>query len=292
MGTEHAEHIEHIEGRVAEVGGAAVRRVLPTKGRRTVGAWCFVDHFGPMVPGRDGPGVQIGPHPHIGLQTVTWLLDGELVHVDSVGSRQPIRPGQLNLMTAGHGVSHAEEPSPAPGAIHGAQLWVAQPEATRHGEPAFEHHAHLPSVATGHLDLTVLLGSFGGVTSPARTDTAIVGVALRGSAAGETTLSLDPAFEHAVVALDGSVRADGDAVPVGELAVLGLGRDQVRIATTGPIDALLLGGEPFGAELFMWWNFVGRTAAEIDQARADWNAGADRFGSVDSSLPRIAAPDR
>src|ERR687897_3072291 len=120
-----------------------VRRLLPQRPRRMVGAWCFVDVFGPDDVA-DRPGMQIGPHPHTGLQTVTWLVQGEVLHRDSLGSEQPIRPGQLNLMTAGHGVSHAEEsPAGPPTHQHGIQLWVAQPEATRHGPAAFEHHAEL-----------------------------------------------------------------------------------------------------------------------------------------------------
>src|SRR5690606_33874324 len=132
--------VERSESRTTEVGGLSVRRALPRRGRRTVGAWCFVDHFGPS----DGEArMLVGPHPHIGLSTVTWLVDGEVLHRDSLGTEQPIRPGQLNLMTAGHGVPHAEESGPVP-RLHGAQLWVAQPDATRTGPPAFEHHAELP----------------------------------------------------------------------------------------------------------------------------------------------------
>src|SRR5690606_19665891 len=157
--------------RAAMVDGQSVRRALPRKGRRTVGSWCFADHIGPSVV--DGsPGLGIGPHPHIGLQTVTWLLSGEVLHRDSLGSEQLIRPGQLNLMSAGNGVAHSEEsPAGAGGELHGIQLWVAQPERTRHGEPAFEHHASLPQVEQDSALVTVLVGEFGGVASQARRDT-------------------------------------------------------------------------------------------------------------------------
>src|SRR4051794_7464822 len=165
--------LEISPSREARVGTTTVRRALPQRPRRTVGAWCFADHFGPSGP-RSGPA--IGPHPHIGLQTVTWLLEGELVHVDSLGSEQAIRPGQLNLMTAGHGVAHAEDvPSGGDSGMHGVQLWVAQPEETRHGEAAFEHHTELPRADLGSGLATVMLGEYAGAASPARTDTPIVG---------------------------------------------------------------------------------------------------------------------
>src|SRR6478735_4200762 len=165
--------IEITEGRLAEVGDFQVQRVLPYRARRTVGSWCFVDQMGPGAVTAEH-GLDIGPHPHIGLQTVTWLLHGEVLHRDSLGSEQVIRPGQLNLMTAGHGVAHAEEsPRGGPTELHGAQLWVALPESSRHDPPAFEHHAALPSTepAPG-VTVTVLVGSLGGATSRARADTA------------------------------------------------------------------------------------------------------------------------
>ena len=168
--------VEVLVGREAAVGETPVRRLLPRRTRRTVGAWCFVDHMGPLPP--ESPPGGIGPHPHTGLHTVTWLVEGELLHRDSLGSEQTIRPGQLNLMTAGHGVSHAEEPTGRHQGLHGVQLWVAQPEATRHERPAFEHHEALPEVAFGAARATVLVGRLAGVASPARRDTDLIGVDL------------------------------------------------------------------------------------------------------------------
>src|SRR4051794_26091988 len=162
--------VEVTEGREATVGTMTVRRVLPRRARRTVGAWCFADHMGPEQV-TETRGLDIGPHPHTGLHTVTWLLSGELLHRDSLGSEQLIRPGQLNLMTAGHGVAHAEEASRTyRGELQGVQLWVAQPAVTRHGQPAFEHHVELPLVSLGAGEASVLVGSFGDVVSPARAD--------------------------------------------------------------------------------------------------------------------------
>ncbi len=161
--------MEITEARAAEVGGLPVRRALPRAPRRTVGAWCFIDHFGPAGTERSDS-MQVGPHPHVGLQTVTWLLEGEVLHTDSLGSEQVIRPGQLNLMTAGRGIAHAESARPSTG-CHGIQLWIAQPGATRTGPSAFEHHAELPQARFGDIVATVLVGELAGTTSPARHDT-------------------------------------------------------------------------------------------------------------------------
>jgi len=278
--------LEITPGREASVGGVPVHRVLPHRPRRTVGAWCFVDHFGPT----DGPGMEIGPHPHIGLHTVTWLLSGELVHRDSLGSEQAIRPGQLNLMTAGAGIAHSEEAPPGwSGTTHGAQLWVAQPEGTRHGAPAFEHHGELPIVEAGAAITTVLVGVFDGVASSARHDSPLVGLDVQ-VRTGSSELPLDVGFEHAVVLLDGGLSVDGVAVPANTLVHLPVGRASATLTTAAYARLLVLGGEPFGEAVLMSWNFVGRTRDEIDAATDDWNTRADRFGVVDSSLDRIRAP--
>jgi redox-sensitive bicupin YhaK (pirin superfamily) len=265
-----------------------------------VGAWCFADHMGPLradsastQDGLGSVGVQVGPHPHMGLQTVTWLVAGELLHRDSLGSEQEIRPGQLNLMTAGRGISHAEEQAGRRhGGMHGIQLWVAQPEATRHGAPAFEHHAQLPQVEFGATTATVLVGDFGGSVSPARRDTRHVGAELD-MRSGRSVIPLTLEYEYAIVVLDGAVELDADhRVVPGELAYLGMGRAELAVTTSGA-RLLLLGGEPFESPILMWWNFVGRTREEMDTARADWEAGADgagRFGDTGSALPRIPAP--
>jgi redox-sensitive bicupin YhaK (pirin superfamily) len=277
--------LEVTDSRDTEVGGFRVRRALPTRPRRTVGAWCFVDHMGPADVAVDQS--LIGPHPHIGLQTVTWLLAGELLHRDSLGSEQVIRPGQLNLMTAGHGVAHAEEATGRyAGPLHGVQLWVAQPSSTRNGDAAFEHHAELPRVELGPSTGTVLVGEVGGAASPARRDTNHLGVDLD-LAPGTTTIGLDPSHEHALVVFDGDVAVDGRPITPGHLAYLGTGRDECALTTQAAARALLIGGEPFGEQVLMWWNFVARSRDEIGEARDDWMAGHERFGTVTSSLARI-----
>jgi redox-sensitive bicupin YhaK (pirin superfamily) len=279
---------ERHDSREVELGGMRVRRALPKRQRRTIGAWCFLDHMGPA-----DVAMAIRPHPHTGLQTVTWLLEGEALHRDSLGTEQPIRPGQLNLMTAGRGVSHAEEGTGRADRVHGVQLWVALPDDTRHGEPGFEHHAELPVVELGPLTATVLLGSVAAATSPGRTDSPLVGADLA-LPAGDATLPLDPSFEHGLVVTEGVLGVDGEVVAPGALAYLGDGRDELRVeALDGPVRALLVGGAPFGPPPLMWWNFVARTWDEIDDARADWNAaGTDRFGDPGSPLDRIPAPPR
>ncbi len=271
--------------RAAQVGSMPVRRVLPRRARRTVGAWCFADHVGP-VPVHEAGVLGIGPHPHVGLQTVTWLVTGELLHRDSLGCEQLIRPGQLNLMSAGHGVSHAEEDPGHAAELQAVQLWVALPDATRDGAPAFEHHPELPRVGLDRGEATVLIGDFAGSTSPARRDTEHMGVELA-LGRGTSVVPLRGDYEHALVVLEGSVHVGGRVVEPGVLAYLGAGRDECTLATGAPARALLLGGLPFPEPVLMWWNFVGRSREELSEARRQWLAADTRFGSVRSSLERI-----
>ncbi len=278
--------IELTEARASTVGAFAIHRALPRRGRRTVGAWCFVDHIDPVVVDEQH-GLDIGPHPHIGLQTVTWLLDGAALHRDSLGTEQVIAPGQLNLMTAGNGVSHSEEKTGSyRGPFHGVQLWVAQPEETRHGAPAFEHHVALPQVEFDRVVATVLVGDLDGVRSPARRDTDHAGFELDVQP-GVTTMPLRADYEHAVVVLDGAVAIDGAAVVPGTLAYLDVGRDELTIRAEARSRVLLIGGVPFPEPVLMWWNYVARTRGEITAAHDDWTAHAERFGIVESPLSRI-----
>jgi hypothetical protein len=228
----------------------------------------------------------IGPHPHLGLQTVTWLLEGEMLHLDSLGSEQLIRPGQLNLMTAGHGVAHAEEDRGRSPMLHGIQLWVAQPEATRNGEAAFEHHDELPRIELEGGEGTILVGDYTGRASPARRDTEHLGVELRLRAPG-VVLPLRSEFEHALIVLEGNVRVGDQVVEPGVLAYLGRARDECRVDLREPARALLLGGVPFPEKLLMWWNFVARTTEEASEARRQWTEKDERFGTVRSRLERI-----
>ena len=265
--------------RLARVGDLDVRRLLPLRQRRSVGAWCFVDHYGPASV--DGvAGMQVPPHPHIGLQTVTWLLAGTVLHRDSLGSEQLIRPGQLNLMTAGRGIAHSEEsPEDHDPWLHGVQLWLALPGAQRQVAPDFEHHAQLPAVRLGGLDATVFAGTLAGVTSPARVFSAVVGAELSAQVDARGTVPLAPHHEHVIFAAFGAAAADGTDLAPGSLLYLPPGRESVDIAARAGTRLFLLGGEPLGETLLMWWNFVGRTPDDIATATHDWATG-QRFGTV------------
>jgi redox-sensitive bicupin YhaK (pirin superfamily) len=262
--------------------------VLPTRGRRTVGPWCFVDLIVPSDAEHPDP-MEIGPHPHTGLATVTWLFDGVAEHRDSLGTKQLIRPGELNLMSSGFGIAHAERGMGRD--LRGVQMWVAQPDGTRHGSSAFEHHAGLPKVDLGIGEATVMLGGFAGAVSPARTDSAIVGADLR-LRRGTAVLPIAGGDEHAVVPIDRPVLVGGTIVEPGWLGLVPAGLEELRIEVRADrARALLLGGEPFGERIQMWWNFVARTREEITGAWEAWESGdTDRFGPVPSPLERIEAP--
>ena len=259
-----------------------VRRTLPQRGLPTIGAWCFLDSFGP-----DRAAMSVLPHPHIGLQTVTWPLAGKIHHRDSVGSDVVVRPGELNIMTAGFGVSHSEfAVLPEGGELpvqRGLQLWVALPDSERHREPAFEQHRELPRTAGDGFTATVMVGTFAGAVSPATVYTPIVGADI--SCSGPAVLPLDPAFEHGVLVLDGGLAVDGHDLRPGPLGYLGTGRSEVALTAEPGTRFLLIGGEPFQEELLMWWNFVGRTHDEVAAARADWEAQA-RLSAEEAAAAR------
>src|SRR5215470_12164407 len=278
-GSPSAGQAELTTARIARVGDIEVRRLLPLRLRRSVGPWCFVDHYGPTdVDGVSG--MNVPPHPHIGLQTVTWLLAGDVLHRDSLGSEQLIRPGQLNLMTAGRGIAHAEEsPARHDPTLHGVQLWVALNDASRHIPPAFEHHASLPQARLGGFAITVLMGELAGAASSATAFSPIVGAELTAAGrAASCLLPLRPDFEHVVFVAAGQASVDGVELAVGQLLYVPPGRPEAMLAAPADSTLMLLGGEPLGERLLMWWNFVARTPEEIAAATAAWQAG--EFGPV------------
>ena len=287
--------VEVLEGAPVALGGPrgmTVVRTLPSKHRRMVGAWCFLDAYGPHDL-TTAAGMRVGPHPHIGLQTVTWLVEGEILHHDSLGNRQEIRPGSLNLMTAGRGISHAEQTPVTHGPVlQGVQLWVALPGTGRDMAPAFAHHDDLPVLTDAGLTATVLMGDLAGATSPARCHTPIVGAEITLAAGSDAVLPLRPAFEYAVLALDGEATVAGTPVKPGPLLYLGPGRSSLTLSAGPESRLMLLGGEPFEERLVMWWNFVGRDHDEIVAARESWAGGGDgRFGVVRGyDGPAIPAP--
>jgi redox-sensitive bicupin YhaK (pirin superfamily) len=286
--------IEVREGRRTQLGGVGIVRVLPTKGRRAVGPWCFVDLMTPENIDRPPP-LEVGPHPHIGLSTVTWLFAGTVLHSDSLGNEQPIRPGELNLMTSGRGIAHAEEgiepsSSDETGGIMGAQMWLAQPESTRNRGSAFQHYEDLPEVDLGNGLARLLIGNLNGIAAPTTVEHPAVGMDLK--LRGPLEIEAENRFEYAVVPIDRPVKVDDAIAEPGSLAVLTPGYNRFRLETqSGPGRLLVLGGLPLGEELKMWWNFVARTPEEITEAWQDWqNRDDQRFGPVPSGLARVEAP--
>jgi quercetin 2,3-dioxygenase len=284
--------LDLLPGREVLLGESTrVRRLLPTLGRRLVGAWAFVDHYGPDDI-TSSPGMQVPPHPHTGLQTVSWLLAGEVHHRDSLGSDVRFGPGELALMTAGHGIAHSEQsPATHPRLLHGAQLWVALPDAHRETAPAFEHHGTLPGFSSDGATATVLMGSMGGATSPGTAYSPLVAADLDLTAGADVELPLEPDFEYAVLASSGAVEVEGAPLDHGAMLYLGTGRRAVRLRAAVPARVLLLGGEPFEERLVMWWNFVGRSGEEITQYTEQWADQDARFGDVvGDDGPRQGAP--
>lgn len=300
--------LEMLEARDVVLGRTTkVRRLLPNKNRRMVGAWCFVDHYGPEdlaqrvdsydVPGERG--MQVPPHPHTSLQTVSWLFEGEIEHRDSAGHHAMVRPGQVNLMTAGRGISHSEISTPGTRTLHGAQLWVALPDADRHAEPTFSHHEPPRLTGDGWV-AKVFLGSLLGDTSPVATYTPLVGAEILLEPDTRLSLDVDPSFEHGVLVDAGLVTVGEVEAKPADLAYVPIGSARLELRSYDePVRLLLLGGPPFGEPIVMWWNFVGRTHEEIVGFRSDWqdqivdgSLADGHFGiPVGDELPPIPAPD-
>ncbi|MBF4770395.1 pirin family protein [Nocardioides agariphilus] len=255
-----------------------VRRTLPQRERTLVGAWCFADHYGPDEVDETG-GMVVPPHPHTGLQTVSWLFAGEIEHRDSAGNHALVRPGELNLMTGGRGVSHSEVSTPGTTTLHGVQLWVALPGAARDARADFEHYA--PPVLRGRgWRAAVFLGSLLGDTSPVRTATPLLGAELVLDPGTALDLDVDATFEHGLLLDAGSVVVAGEQVKPAEMAYVEPGRSLLRLEALEASRVVVLGGPPFGEQIVMWWNFVGRTHDEVVAAREEWQAQITRDGEV------------
>ena len=277
-----AASVEVLAPRDVPLGGPRamqVRRTLPQRHRSLIGAWCFVDHYGPddVV---DTGGMSVAPHPHTGLQTVSWLFTGEVEHRDSAGNHAMVRPGEVNLMTAGRGISHSEVSTPDTRSLHGAQLWVALPDADRHVEPGFAHHAPAPVTGAGW-EARVFLGSLLGDTSPVPTFTPLLGAELLLEPGTSLELDVDETFEHGVLVDTGVLGVAGHETKQHELAYVPPGSAHLSLtAYDAPVRLLLLGGPPFGESIVMWWNFVGRGHEEIVAFREEWQAQITRDGAV------------
>jgi quercetin 2,3-dioxygenase len=270
-----------------------VRRTLPQRDRSLIGAWCFADHYGPHDV-RDGPGMDVPPHPHTGLQTVSWLFSGEVEHRDSAGVHAMVRPGELNLMTAGAGICHSEVSTPATTILHGVQLWVALPAADRDTGRDFAHYALEPVSLAGAV-LRVFLGGLAGSRSPVHTFTPLLGAQIDLDGGADIALDVDPSFEHGVLLDQGALEVAGTTLDVADLAFQPVGRDRLTLRNRGESTAraILLGGPPFDEQLVMWWNFVGRSHDDIATYRRQWEARDARFGAVGGyrgSVARLPAP--
>jgi len=273
------------------VRGMNVLRVLPHRNLPTIGAWCFLDRFGPA-----DTRMRVEPHPHIGLQTVTWPLVGEIRHRDSVGSDADLRRGQLNLMTAGNGISHSEysigdDPIP----LDALQFWVVLPESARHGAAGFERHTELPQLPLPadegqDATATVVLGEFACTSSPATVHTPIVGAEIRIPAGARLHLPLRSGWEHGLMLVEGDAVVATHGMSSNDMLYLGDSRDSVEVSSAQGALLFLIGGEPFEDEIVMWWNFAGRTHEEIVEARTEWEAASARFGVVEGHDVRIPAP--
>ncbi|MEY4310169.1 MAG: hypothetical protein RLZ71_95 [Actinomycetota bacterium] len=263
-----------------------IKRSIPHAHLRRIGAWVFLDHFGPT---KQVDGMVVAAHPHTGLQTVTWPFAGRIDHRDSIGSEQLINPGQLNLMTAGRGIAHSEQSLVGPDELHAVQLWLALPEAKRHMAPSFQHVDAPPKVSIGALEATVFIGEFAGVKSPAVVYSPLVGAEVRLS--GTQTVPINPNWEHGVLVVAGRLSVNSEAVAPDQLYFLPAGATDV-VLEGSDFHGVLIGGEPFGEEIVMWWNFIGRSGDEIVQMREEWNGRSEVYGGVHDNIGGwIPAPE-
>ena len=273
--------LEILEPRDVPLGGLramTVRRTLPQKSRSLIGAWCFADHYGPQSVADSG-GMRVAPHPHTGLQTVSWLFEGEIEHRDSIGSHAMVRPGELNLMTAGAGIAHSEVSTPETSVLHGVQLWVALPEGAREMSPAFEHVVPQEAADEG-VSCKVFIGSWLGQTSPAAVHTPLLGAELVLQQGMSVDLPLERDFEHGVLVDSGDVTVSGAPVGRAALAYLPPGtRSLALTAGDAPARLVLLGGLPLDEEILMWWNFIGRSHDEIVEYRRQWQSEIAAFAA-------------
>ena len=273
------------------LGSLRISRALPVKGRRMIGPWCFLDRFGPLSF-TEGMPMDVAPHPHMGLQTVTWLLEGEVVHDDSLGEESILRPGGVNVMTSGHAIAHAERtPADNTGRLNGVQLWTALPDPDRRGAASFQHVQSVPVMEQRGGIVRVFSGALDQVASPSRHFSELLGADLQVHRGEALAVPLRLDFEYAVLVLTGDCSLDAQPLRDRVLYYLGMQRTQAAFASAGGARLLLVGGPPFPETILMWWNFVARTPEEIRDARDDWESGR-RFGEVTAYKgQRLDAPE-
>jgi redox-sensitive bicupin YhaK (pirin superfamily) len=282
--------IEKYPSRETSLGSLKIWRALPRRGRRLIGPWCFLDRYGPLSFGDSRP-MDVAPHPHIGLQTVSWLLEGEVLHRDSLGLEAMVRPGGVNVMTAGRGIAHSEEtPVENSGRLNGVQLWVAMPDADRQVAPSFDHAPSVPRIELPGGALQLFIGSMEGETATAPRYSDILGGEIAVHPKASTEFPLDPSREHGIFVFEGDAAMEGEDLSRNVLYYLATGRSSVTLRSREGSRLLLIGGLPFPEPVLMWWNFVAREPEEIIAARQGWESG-EMFGPVlGYSGPRLHAP--
>ncbi|AKK03785.1 Pirin-related protein [Corynebacterium epidermidicanis] len=264
-----------------------VRRTLPQRQRSLIGAWCFIDHFGP-----DRQRMDVASHPHTGLQTVTWLFDGTIKHHDSGGFHATVYPGEVNLMTAGNGICHTEVSISE--TLHGVQLWTVLPDSDRFSAPRkLDHHRPEPRAITG-----AVVREFIGGPSPIETFSGLVGTEILLEPGADIEYQLNPEFEHGYLLDSGDLTVGDTSIPLHALGYTGIGEASVRLRSEEGARVVLIGGEPLGEEIVMFWNFIGRSYEEIEAFRAAWEAESEQFGEVEGyegngprRLPAPALPN-
>lgn len=302
--------IETLQPRLADVGGIPIARLLPNKGKQPIAAWCFLDHIGPARFEEHELGMQVGSHPHTNLQTFTWVLEGEILHKDSLGNEQVISKNKVNLMTAGtglsKGISHTEQSvfasnggsAEAGRDIHAVQLWIALP-TNQQIEPSFHHYPELPSWVENNVTLTLTTGTYESVTgdsytAPTLQYSKLIGLDVHFLKDSEVSLTLQPGFEYGLLIIDGEFEFDGKQYKTDELLRFDEadleGQKAIILTAKKGTRFMFLGGEPLDNKVLLWWNFVADNKAEIEQSILDWNNGHSRFGEVDSTLKRLVAP--
>ena len=303
--------IQTLQPRIADVGGIPIARLLPNRGKKPIGAWCFLDHAGPAEFGADESGMQVGRHPHTNLQTFSWMLDGEVLHKDSLGNEQLITKNQVNVMTAGtglnQGISHTEQSvfpdtggSPdAARALSMVQLWIALP-TDQQIERGFHHYPKLPSWTENGVDMILTTGSYTTAAgdkhhAPTIQYSKMVGIDAYFSEDSEVTFTLESGFEYGILVTEGEIESEGQVCAQDELFRFHdsdvANHASIKLLAKKGTRVMFIGGEPLNNQVLLWWNFVADNKQEIEQSIMDWNNGHERFGEVDSDMQRLPAPE-
>lgn len=303
--------IQTLQPRLADVGGIPIARLLPNKGKKPIGAWCFLDHAGPADFGVDDAGMQVGRHPHTNLQTFSWMLNGEVLHKDSLGNKQVITKNQVNVMTAGtglnQGISHTEQSvfpdtggsEEAARGLSMVQLWIALP-TDQQIERSFHHYPELPTWSEGNVEMILTTGRYTSTSgetfeAPTIQYSKLVGIDVYFKEDGEVTLNLEPGFEYGILVSEGKVESEGKVCQQDQLFRFHdsdvANNKSIKLAAKKGTRIMFIGGEPLNNQVLLWWNFVADNKAEIEQSIIDWNNGHERFGDVDSDMKRLPAPE-